>query len=69
MPITGFLATLVHPFPLVARDYLVEEPLLGAGVVQVVVDDVVAQCAPCERALLERRDRLAQWGKRSASDS
>src|SRR5918911_2555666 len=61
MPISG-LATLEHPLPLVARHDLVEEPLLRAGVVQVVVDDLVAERGPRDRAGLERRDRLAQRG-------
>src|SRR3954467_3553118 len=58
MPTTG-LATLEHPLPLVARHRLVEELLLGARVVQVVVDDLVAEELARDRALLEARDRLA----------
>src|SRR3954464_14498196 len=53
-------ATLEQPLALVAGDDLVEQPLLRARVVEVVVDDVVAERAPRERSLLERRDRLAQ---------
>src|SRR5580765_3743367 len=47
MPTTG-LATLEHPLPLVTRDHLVEQLLLGARVVQVVVDDLVAEQLPGE---------------------
>src|SRR5215218_3691576 len=42
-PITGRLATLEHPLALVAGHRFVEEPLLGARVVEVVVDDVVPE--------------------------
>src|SRR5579862_6028022 len=59
MPTTG-LATLEHPLPLVRRDDLVEEALLGARVVQVVVDDLVAEERARDRSLLERRGRVAQ---------
>src|SRR5438067_7581065 len=59
IPTTG-LATLEHPLPLVAGHDLVEEPLLGPRVVQVVVDDLVAQSGPGHRTRLQRRDRLAQ---------
>src|SRR5919202_2373144 len=64
MPISG-LATLEHPLPLVARHDLVEEPLLRARVVQVVVDHLVAEGGPRDRAGLERRDRLAQRARES----
>src|SRR5947209_8800484 len=57
---TAGLATLEHPLPLIAGHRLVEQPLLGARVVQVVVDDLVAEKLARDRALLEARDRLAQ---------
>src|SRR5687767_4371730 len=64
IPMTGRTATslpaLEEPLALVAGDDLVEEALLGARVVQVVVDDVVAERRARHRPLLERRDRLAQ---------
>src|SRR2546421_11167062 len=53
-------ATLEHPLPLVARHRLVEQLLLGACVVQVMVDDLVAEHRARNRALLEACDRLAQ---------
>src|SRR5436190_24271795 len=59
MPITG-LATLEHPLALVAGDHFVEEPLLDACVVQVVVDHVVAQRGAGHGFALERRDRLTE---------
>src|ERR1051326_6494029 len=59
IPTTG-LATLEHPLPLVARHGLVEQLLLGARVVEVMVDDLVAEQRARNRALLEARDRLAQ---------
>src|SRR5207248_9491469 len=59
IPTTG-LATLEHPLPLVARHRLVEQLLLGACVVQVMVDDLVAEHRARDRALLEACDRLAQ---------
>src|SRR5205814_8078772 len=59
MPTTG-LATLEHPLPLVAGHGLVEQLLLGACVVQIVVDDLVAEQRARNRALLEAHDRLAQ---------
>src|SRR3989440_5134479 len=59
IPTTG-LATLEHPLPLVARHGLVEQLLLGARVVEVMVDDLVAEQRARDRALLEARDRLAQ---------
>ena len=54
------LAAFIHALALVAGDRLVEEALLRARVVQVVVDDVVAEGGARHRPLLERRDRLAQ---------
>src|SRR5436309_14792143 len=59
MPTIG-LATLEHPLSFVARDRLVEQPLLGARVVQVVVDDLVAEQRACNRPALERCDRVAK---------
>src|ERR687885_1148379 len=59
MPPAG-IATLEQPLALVARHHLVEEPLLGARVVEVVVDDVVSERTPRDQASLERGDRLAQ---------
>src|SRR3954453_18487709 len=58
MPTTG-LATLEHPLPLVLRYDLVEQTLLGARVVQVVVDHLVAEQRTCHSPALEPRDRLA----------
>src|SRR5690348_11569294 len=58
IPTTG-LATFEHPLPLVARHGLVEQLLLGPRVIEVVVDDVVAEDFPRDAALLEPRDRLA----------
>src|SRR5712691_7650645 len=61
MPTTGRpLATLEHPLPLVTRDDLVEEPLLRACVVQVMVDHLVAEQRSRDRPALEPRDRLAR---------
>src|SRR3954452_12583301 len=54
------LPTLEQSLALVAGDDAVEELLLGARVVEVVVDDVVAERRPRDLALLERGDRLAQ---------
>src|SRR5258708_23090966 len=59
IPTTG-LATFEHPLPLVARDHLVEQTLLRARVVEVVIDDLVAEELPGDRPLLERRDRVAE---------
>src|SRR4051794_6559770 len=59
MPTTG-LATLEQPLAFPARHRRVEEPLLDARVVQVVLDDVVAEYVTRHRAHLERGDRLAQ---------
>src|SRR5438270_11727617 len=54
---TSGLATFEHPLPLVARHGLVEEALLGTGVVEVVVDNLVAEQAPRDGAAFEARDR------------
>src|SRR5438874_5900453 len=59
MPTIG-LATFEESLPFPAGDDLVEEPLLGAAVVQVVLDDLVAERGARDVPLLERRDRLAQ---------
>src|SRR3990170_908845 len=59
MPTTG-LATLEEPLPFVARDDPVEELLLGARVVEVVVDHLVAEGAARHHPALERGDRLPQ---------
>src|SRR5258706_2141103 len=61
MPTTGFpLATLEHPLPLVARDHLVEQLLLRARVVQVVVDLLVTKQRTRDGAVLELDDCVAQ---------
>src|SRR6059036_3390548 len=75
MPMTGRMTRGVqlhlhlhlHPSPaleealaLVAGHGAIEELLLRPGVVEVVVDHLVAECASSDRARLERRDRLAQ---------
>jgi hypothetical protein len=52
------LAALEESLALVAGDDRVEQPLLGARVVEVVVDDVVAERCPRHRARLERLDRV-----------
>src|SRR5947209_2929788 len=59
MPTSG-LATLEHPLPLVTRHDLVEETLLGACVVQIVIDHLVAEQRARDRTALEPGDRLAQ---------
>src|SRR5918992_4458833 len=59
MPTTG-LAALEEPFTLIAGDDTVEECLFRACVVEVVVDDVVAECSPCHASGLESRDGLAE---------
>src|SRR6266540_1855554 len=59
MPMTG-LATLVQTLALVAGDGLVEQPLLRPRVVQVVVDDVVAERRTGHAAAFECVDRLAE---------
>src|SRR5258708_18729192 len=58
MPTTG-LATLEHPLPLVLRYDLVEQALLGARVVQVVVDHLVAEQRSRNGPAFQARDRLA----------
>src|SRR5881397_1159255 len=59
MPTNG-LATLEHPLALVARHDLVEQLLLRARVVEVVVDDLVTEQLPRDGAALELADRIAQ---------
>src|SRR5579862_8819068 len=59
MPMTG-LATFEHPLPFVARHRLVEQLLFRARVVQIVVDDVVAEEPARDRAVLETLDRVTQ---------
>src|SRR5581483_4253463 len=58
-PTTG-LATLEHPLALVARHRLIEQTLLVARVVQVVVDDLVAEETARDVPALEPVDRVAQ---------
>src|SRR5579862_490332 len=53
-------ATLEQPLALPGRDDAVEQPLLGPAVVQVVLDDGVAEGLTCDVPRLERRDRLAK---------
>src|SRR5262249_46670776 len=63
MPTTGFRvrsATLEEPLSLVARDNAVEQLLFGASVVEIVLDDVVAERGTSDRPALKRPDRLAQ---------
>src|SRR3954451_11572842 len=57
---TRGLATLEHPLALVARHDLVEQLLLCARVVEVVVDDLVTEQLPRDGATLELADRVAQ---------
>ena len=59
IPMSG-LATFEQALPLVAGHDLVEQPLLGARVIQVVVDNVVAQRRTRDRPTLERFDRFPQ---------
>src|SRR5437764_2351682 len=59
MPMTG-LATLVQALALVAGDDLVEQALLCPRVVQIVVDDVVAERGPGHRPPLQRLDCLTE---------
>src|SRR5260370_279454 len=54
------LPTLEEPLPLIRRDDLVEQRLLRARVVQVVVDHVLAERGARHLAFLQRRDRVAQ---------
>ena len=59
IPITGRRsATLVQPRSLPIGDHAVEQLLFRARVVQVVIDDVVAERIPCDRAALESSNRL-----------
>src|SRR5262249_3615416 len=63
IPTTGLVpgsATLEHPLALVTGDDLVEEPLLRPCVVEVVVDDLVAEDPVRHRPALERRDRIPE---------
>src|SRR5215210_2283828 len=53
-------AALEQPLTLVAGNDLVEEALLRARIIEVVVDDVVAQRRAGDGAVFQRRDRLAQ---------
>src|SRR6185503_3737321 len=48
------------PLPFPVRDEAVEEPLLGSRVVEVVVDDLVAERGARHGPRLERGDRVAQ---------
>src|SRR5438445_8480764 len=64
MPTTG-LATLEHPLPLIGGHDLVEEPLLGARIVQVMVDDLVAQQRARDHAALEARNCLAHRARKA----
>src|SRR5436309_15353785 len=59
MPMIG-LATLEKLLSFIAGDGLVEQTLLGPAVVEVVVDDLVAEGISRERPFLQRRDRFAQ---------
>ncbi len=63
MPIRG-LATFEESLPLVAGDDAIEQLLLGAPVVQVVVDDVVAERGSRKRSLprVPRSPRAASTG-------
>src|SRR3954468_17098440 len=56
MPTTGceLSATFIQTLPLPVRHDAVEQLLLCAGVVEVVVDDVVTQCLTRDRAFLQR---------------
>src|SRR5262245_33237606 len=59
MPTTG-LATLVQPLALPARHDPIEDCLLRAGVVQIVIDDVVAERGASHCPALQSGDRLPQ---------
>src|SRR2546423_11133009 len=54
------LATFEKPLALVGRDDLVEQRLLGARVVEVVVDHVFTECGACHLAALEGADRISK---------
>src|SRR5436853_4187808 len=54
------LPTFEQPLPLVAGDDLVEEPLLDASVVDVMVDNRVAERRARNRPFLERGHGLAE---------
>src|SRR5215212_11579818 len=54
------LAALEHAAALVVRHDLVEQPLLGLAVVQIVLPDGLAEGVPRELAALPQLDRLAQ---------
>src|SRR2546421_2000544 len=54
------LPTLEEPFAFVRRDDLVENRLLRACVVQVVVDHVLAECRPRHLAVVQLGDGVAQ---------
>src|SRR6185312_12248537 len=58
-PVTGS-GPLEIALALPVGDVPIEEPLLGPRVVEVVVDDLVAEGRPGDAALLQRRDRLPQ---------
>src|SRR5690348_2157944 len=60
IPISGRLATLEHALALVAGHRFVEQLLLGARVVEVVVDHLVAEQPARDVARLEPVDRFAQ---------
>src|SRR4051794_26646351 len=57
---TKGLPTFEEPLALPVGDDGVEELLLDARVVQVVVDDLVTERSPCHATLLQRGGRLAQ---------
>src|ERR671923_2158481 len=54
------LASLEEPLSFVAGDRLVKEPLFRPRVIQIVVDDVVAEGLTCHRTALELLDRLSK---------
>src|SRR5579862_1163738 len=62
MPTSG-LATFEEPLALPRGDDAVEQALLRAAVVQIVIDDVVAERRTRDRTGLERRDRVAERGR------
>src|SRR5947208_11923553 len=59
MPTTG-LATFEQPLSFVTGYGLVEQPLLDAAVVEVVLDDLRAESVACNRSRSERIDRLPE---------